>query len=92
MKWVHIWDHFFPLLFSKDSKYLKSLDIGLQEGGAKRPVNTVNKVWRTDKHMKQKQIRNGKSLCQKSALLENSKAYPSWKKLCDNDKFFFQLG
>ena len=27
-----IWDHFFPLLLPKDSKNLKSLDIGLWEG------------------------------------------------------------
>ena len=61
-KKVQIWDHFFPLLFPKDSEYLKSLDIGLREVGAKRPLNGVNKVWRTDKHTKQKQIRNGKIL------------------------------
>ena len=59
------WDHFFPLLFPMDSKYLKSLDIGHWEVGAKRPLNGVNKVWRTEKHTKQKQIRNSKILCQK---------------------------
>ena len=31
--------HFFQLLFSKVSKNLKSLDIGLREVGAKRPLN-----------------------------------------------------
>ena len=31
-----IWDNFFVLLFPKDSAYLKSLDIGLWEKGAKR--------------------------------------------------------
>ena len=30
-----IGDHFFPILFHKDSKYLKSLDIGLHEVGTK---------------------------------------------------------
>ena len=61
-KKFQIWDHLFPLLFPKDSEYLKSLDIGLREVGAKRPLNGVNKVWRTDKHTKQKQIGNGKIL------------------------------
>ena len=31
-------DHFFPLLFSKDSESLKILDIRLREVGAKRPL------------------------------------------------------
>ena len=34
-----IWNKFFPLLFPKDSEYLKSLDIVLWEVGAKRPLN-----------------------------------------------------
>ena len=33
----------FPLLFPMDSEYLKSLDIGLWEVGAKRRLNGVNK-------------------------------------------------
>ena len=37
--------NFFPLLFPKDSEYLKFLDIALREVGAKRPLNGVNK-WR----------------------------------------------
>ena len=40
-KSLQIWDHFFPLLFSMDSENLKHLDIGLQEVGAKRPLNVV---------------------------------------------------
>ena len=43
-----------PLLsifFPKDSKYLKSLDIGLREAGAKRPLNGVRKCdEQTNKH------------------------------------------
>ena len=31
-----IWDHFFPLLFPKNSKSLKDLDTWLQEGGGKK--------------------------------------------------------
>ena len=48
-------DHFFPLLFPKDSESLKILDIRLWEVGAKRPLNGTSKVNRqtdrqTDKH------------------------------------------
>ena len=39
-----IWDHFFPILFLKDSKSVKSLDIRLQELGAKRRLNGISKV------------------------------------------------
>ena len=49
-KSFQIWDHFFPLLFSKDSKNQKSLDIGLWEKGTNRRLNGVNK-WRK-KHYK----------------------------------------
>ena len=45
---VHIWDHFFPLLFPKDSESLKILVIRLREVGAKRPLNGTSK-W-TDTH------------------------------------------
>ena len=68
------------------------MDIGLKEMGGKRPVKGVNKVCWRDKQTRQKQIRNGKILCKKntkSAFLENSKAYPSWQKLHDDDQFFF---
>ena len=40
-----IWHQLFPLLSPKDSEYLKILDIGLLEMGAKRCLNGVNK-WR----------------------------------------------
>ena len=42
-KSFQIWDHFFPLLFHKNSKNLKSLDIWLREVGAKKRLNGVNK-------------------------------------------------
>ena len=47
-KKVQIWDHFFPVLFSKDSESLKFLDIRLWEVGAKRRLNSTSKVkkWR----------------------------------------------
>ena len=43
-----IWDHFFPVLFPKDSESLKILDIRLQEVGAERRLNGTSKVnkWR----------------------------------------------
>ena len=49
-------DHFFPLLFPKDSESLKILDIRLREVGAKRPLNGTSKVNRqtdgqTDGHL-----------------------------------------
>ena len=45
----HIWDHFFPLFFTKDSESLKTLDNQLQEVGAKRRLNGSSKVnTRTD--------------------------------------------
>jgi hypothetical protein len=39
-----ILDHFFPLLFRKDSESLKILDIRLREVGAKRRLNGTSKV------------------------------------------------
>ena len=36
IKKVQIWDHFFPLLLTKDSESLKILDIRLQEVGGKK--------------------------------------------------------
>ena len=44
-------DHFLPLLFPKDSKFLKILDIRLWEVWAKRRLNGTSKVnRRTDGH------------------------------------------
>ena len=37
-------DHFFPLLFPKDSESLKIFDIRFWELGAKRPLNGTSKV------------------------------------------------
>ena len=41
---VQMSDHFFPLLFPKDSESLKILDIRPWEVGAKRPLNGTSKV------------------------------------------------
>ena len=40
---VQIRDHFFPLLFTKDSKSFKILNIRLREVGTKRPLNGTSK-------------------------------------------------
>ena len=56
-KRFQIWDHFFPLLFPKDSESLKILDIRLQEVGANRRLNGVNKWKNTKKNF----LRRGKS-------------------------------
>ena len=50
-KRFQIWDHFFPLLFPKDSENLKSFDIELWEVGAKRRLNRINK-WEGKKSFK----------------------------------------
>ena len=41
---VQMLDHFFPLLFPKDSESLNIFDIRRREGGAKRPLNGTSKV------------------------------------------------
>ena len=45
---VQIWDHFFPLLFPKNSESLNILDIQLREVGAKRRLNGTSKSEQTD--------------------------------------------
>ena len=45
---VQMLDHFFPLLFPKNSESLKILDIRLREVGAKRPLNGTSKVKKLD--------------------------------------------
>ena len=49
-KSFQIWDHFFSLFSSKNSKALKVLDIQLGEGEAKRHLNATSKSEQTDKH------------------------------------------
>ena len=50
-KSYQIWDYFFLLIVLKDSKNLKSFDIGFWEVGAKIRLNRVNK-WRRRKTKK----------------------------------------
>ena len=84
-KKVQIWDHFFPILFPKDSEYLTSLDIGLREDHLTE--------WRkfdgqTNTQNKQDMAKYFIKKTTKSVLLENSNAYPSWQKLRYNNHFF----
>ena len=51
-KKVHIWDHFFPLVFPKDSESLTILDIRLWEVGAKSFLNGTSKVNKLKKIIK----------------------------------------
>ena len=46
---VQMLDHFFQLLFPKDSESIKILDIRLREVGAKRPLNGTSKVEKVKK-------------------------------------------
>ena len=46
---VQMLDHFFPLLFPKDSESLKILDIRLREVGAKRPLKKTENQRRPKK-------------------------------------------
>ena len=43
-KIFQIWDHFFPLLFAKDSQSVKCLEIWFREMGAKRGIKSTSKV------------------------------------------------
>ena len=71
---VQIRDHFFPLLFSKDSESLKSLDIRLREVGAKRLLNDTSKVKRqTDR---QTDRRTDTQTDRKTDILTNRKHRP----------------
>ena len=47
-------DHFFPLLFPKDSESLKILDIRLQEVGGKNTVKKDQKPKKTEKNEEKK--------------------------------------
>ena len=69
---VHIWDHFFPLLFPKDSESVKILDIRLREVGAKRPLNGTSKVNRhTDGHTDRRTFRLIESIGPEGRCFEN---------------------
>ena len=60
---VHIWDHFFPLLFPKDSEPLKILDIPLWEVGGKRQLK------KTENRRRPKKVKKKTFFC--AAILDN---------------------
>ena len=73
---VQMLDHFFSLLFPKDSESLKVLDIRLREVGEKRPLNDTSKVnaqthRRTDKHTDGRTFRLIESIGPEGRCFEN---------------------
>ena len=90
-KKVRILDHFLQLLFAKDSEYLKSLDIGLQEVGAKRPLNRVNEQTNTQNKNK-KEIAKSFVKKNKKCAFRKLKSLSELKKLRDDDNFFLSAG
>ena len=73
---VQMLDHFFPLLFPKDSISLKIFDIRLREVGAKRPLNGTSKVnrqthRRTEKHTDRRTFRLIESIGPEGRCFEN---------------------
>ena len=89
-----MFDHFFPLLFPKDSESLKILDIRLREVGAKRPLNGTSKVngqtnrqtdRQTDRHTDRRTFWLIESIGPEGRCFENSiwkcSAFPSHSEL-----------
>ena len=77
---VQIRDHFFTLLFPKDSKSLKILDIQLREVGAKRRLNGTSKVngqtdGQIDGHTDRQTFRLIESISPEGRCLENMTAH-----------------
>ena len=74
-KSFQVWDHFFPLLFPKDSLNLKCLDIELREGGGQMTVKRCVKQWVPKKScsVRQHLPKNILFLCAKIRLKNNSK-------------------
>ena len=72
ISYVYLGDHFFPLLFPKDSESLKFLDIGLREVGAKRRLNGTSKVnRRTDGRTDRRTFRLIESIGTEGRCFEN---------------------
>ena len=69
---VQMLDHFFPLLFPKDSESLKILHIRLREVGAKRPLNSTSKVnGQTDTHTDRRTFQLIESIGPEGQCFEN---------------------
>ena len=67
-----MWDHLFPLLFPKDFKSFKFLDIQLREVGAKKRLNGTTKVnGQTDKQTDRRTFRPIESIALEGQCLEN---------------------
>ena len=80
-KIFQIRDHFFPLLFSKDSKNQKSLDIGLWEVGAKRTFKRSEQINKSQLYTRYEQkISNRQPLLSITFLqgFQKSKKFGHW--------------
>ena len=78
-KKFQIWDNFFPLLFPKDFKFKRILDIQLQEVGATRRLNSTPKVTRqTDKSTYRKHRPKGPMLWKVGTKLFYKKFIHFW--------------
>ena len=76
---VQMLDHFFPLLFPKDSESQKILDIRLQEVGAKRHLNGTSKVnGQTDTHTDRRTNRLIESIGPEGRCFENPNFAPKF--------------
>ena len=96
---VHIWDHFFPLLFPKDSESLKTWDIQIREVGAKRPLNGTSKVNRqtdrqTNRQTHRRTFRLIESIGPESRCFENTggKVVPAIWTFSKQKGIFFRDG
>ena len=77
---VQILNHFFPLLFPKNSESLKIFDIPLREVGAKRPLNGTSKVngqtnRQTDRHTGRRTFRLIESMGPEVRCFEKDKFF-----------------
>ena len=87
-------DHFFPLLFPKDSEYLKIFDIWLWKMGAKRPLKGTSKVKRqtdgqTDRQTDISTFRKHRprgSMLSKSRIPETKHLLNNWDSNTDTKK------
>ena len=67
-----IWNHFFSILFPKDSESLKSLDIQLREVGAKKRFKRYLKSEQTDRHTDRRTNRLIESFGPEGRCFDNS--------------------
>ena len=87
-------DHFFPLLFPKDSESLKILDIRLRKVGTKRPLNGTpqKKVKRqTDRQTDRRTDgrTDGRTFRLIKSIGQERRCFENWKVFQIRTKYFF---